>query len=258
MNILVINDDGIDARGILELTDALSTIKDAVLYIVSPDRQRSATSRSMTIRGELVLERQSGETFPGVKEVYSCSGTPADCAKIGLSLLRKRGIEADMICSGINLGMNLGVDTHYSGTVGAALEGSIRGIPSIAFSLNDREPEHFGALKTLIPKLVLQCRNLSMPTIMLNVNCPNLPQKEIKGIKICGIKGRRYREVYKLKESEGNRHVYDVSAEPIEDWIGIPGDVSYNYEGWITISPMDSDNNTKHMMAELEGWDLKI
>ena len=119
MNILLANDDGINAEGIRQLAKALRSLGD--VYVFAPDRQRSASSHALTIEKQLTIAR---EDFPGAKEAYSVDGTPADCVKLGIYALRDRGIDVDIVYSGINHGGNLGSDTMYSGTVSAAAEGA--------------------------------------------------------------------------------------------------------------------------------------
>jgi len=255
MNILVVNDDGI-CEGLYELVNALSEIEDAELYVVVPDTERSAASHSMSYRNTLTVTRVKPDELAGVKEAYTCSGTPADCTKIGVNMLKQRGISIDMVCSGINLGANLGIDTHYSGTVSAAVEGSLLGIRSLAFSVNVSRGAHFEGLRPLIPALVRKCRNRQPVSIVLNVNCPDLPAEELKGIKVTKVRGRRYRELYTLQEGTESSFVYGISAEvfPMETLAHVEGDVKYNAAGWITISPVESDNSTDRMTKELEAW----
>ena len=255
MNILVVNDDGI-IDGLFELTNALAAIEGADLYVVVPDHERSAAGHSMSYRDTIEVERFESERFVRVKEAYTCSGTPADCTKIGVAMLRQRGISIDMVCSGINHGANLGIDTHYSGTVSAAVEGSLLGIRSIAFSVNVSRGPHFEALRPLIPALVLKCIRRQPVSIVLNVNCPDIPAEELKGIKVTKVRGRRYKELYTLQEGTESRFVYGISAEvfPMETLAHTDGEVKYNADGWITISPVESDNSTDKMMKELNSW----
>lgn len=261
MNILAVNDDGV-TEGLRELVDALAKIEDAQIFAVVPDAERSAAGHSMSYKDTLSVERIDSAQFERVREAYICSGTPADCTKLGVAMLGQRGIGVDMVCSGINLGANLGIDTHYSGTVSAAVEGSLLGIRSLAFSINISRGRYFEGLRPLIPALVSRCRNRQPVSIVLNVNCPDIPAEELKGIKVVKLRGRRYRGRYTLQEGTESRFVYSVSAEPFPPEIlsGIEGDVKYNSEGWITISPVDSDNSTDKMMKELNGWltDLKL
>ena len=120
MNILVANDDGIKARGIYELVRALSEKAD--IYVCAPDSQRSASGHGITVSKPITLEETE---FDNAKLAFKISGTPADCVKIGMKILEQRNIKIDMVFSGINHGSNLGTDTLYSGTVSAAIEGTI-------------------------------------------------------------------------------------------------------------------------------------
>ena len=156
MNILLANDDGIDARGIHELADALKGLGD--LYISAPDSQRSASGHGITVSQPITVTET---TFPGATGAFRMSGTPADCVKLGVKLLQKEGIKIDMVFSGINHGGNLGTDTLYSGTVSAALEGTICGIQSVAVSVNSHEVKTFEYAKILARRT---CENVAGKT----------------------------------------------------------------------------------------------
>lgn len=138
MNILVTNDDGINASGICSLAEALSKVAD--VYVCAPHTQRSAAGHGITVSKPIEVEER---TFARAAKAYAITGTPADCVKIGTKILREQDIKVDMVFSGINLGGNLGTDTLYSGTVSAAIEGSLCGIPSVAVSVNSHEATHF-------------------------------------------------------------------------------------------------------------------
>ena len=127
MNILVSNDDGIKARGLAELTKALS--KKGSVYVCAPNSQRSASSHALSVNNEITMKKID---FDGATMAFEIGGTPADCVKLGLYVLRKMGIDIDIVYSGINHGGNLGTDTMYSGTVSAAAEGLFNGLPAVA------------------------------------------------------------------------------------------------------------------------------
>ena len=132
------NDDGINAKGLRALADEISTIAD--VYVVAPDGERSAMGHCISCRDKIYLERQD---FSGAVMAYKCSGTPADCVKLGIDFLGDMDIEMDFVVTGINHGGNLGTDTHYSGTVSAALEGVMNKVSSIAVSVVSHEAHFF-------------------------------------------------------------------------------------------------------------------
>lgn len=131
MNILVSNDDGIKTEGIKALVKAMS--READIYVVAPHVQRSASSHALSVHTEITLREVE---FEGAKKAYECDGTPADCVKLGIDMLKQEGIYIDAVYSGINHGGNLGTDTMYSGTVSAAAEGMMAGLPAVAVSVN--------------------------------------------------------------------------------------------------------------------------
>lgn len=138
MNILVSNDDGIQAQGIKELVKALS--KEGNVYVSAPASQRSASSHALSVNDKITMKKVD---FDCAAMAFEVSGTPADCVKLGLYVLKEKGINIDIVYSGINHGGNLGTDTMYSGTVSAAAEGLFRGLPAVAVSVNSHEAQHF-------------------------------------------------------------------------------------------------------------------
>ncbi len=172
--ILVSNDDGVHSSGITALHKAVQELGDA--YIVAPDRERSAAGHSLTLHRPLKAEQ--------IREnVFSINGTPTDCVTLGINKLLPR--KPDLVVSGINRGANLGDDITYSGTVAAAIEGTIFGVPSIAFSLISGKHYHYETASLLATKIASYVLEHSLPfDTLLNVNVPNIRRQEIKGIKI--------------------------------------------------------------------------
>src|SRR5450830_1740700 len=171
MKILISNDDGYQAPGILALADALSAI--AEITVVAPDSNRSGSSNSLTLDRPLWVER-AGNGF------YYLNGTPSDCVHVALTgLLPER---PDLIVSGINQGQNMGDDTLYSGTVAAATEGFLFGVPAIAFSQVNKGWDHLDAAAKFAADLVRYGFPELPRPFLLNVNIPNLPVNEIKGV----------------------------------------------------------------------------
>ena len=187
INVLVSNDDGINAQGIHELVKALS--EHANVYVAAPHVQRSAAGHSISLRGELeVVEKP----FEGAELALEITGTPADCVKLGVLLLKDRGINIDMVFSGINHGGNLGTDTLYSGTVSAAIEGSICGIPAVAVSIDNHDTVNFGPAAELAAKTLLASHGKLDAKTVLNINLPDVPKEELKGVKYTVLGPREY------------------------------------------------------------------
>ena len=170
MNILVANDDGIKARGLAELVRALAGAGN--VYVAVPDSQRSASSHALSVNDELTMTKVD---FAGAAMAFKVSGTPADCVKLALYVLREKGIDIDVVYSGINHGGNLGTDTMYSGTVSAAAEGLFNGLPAVAVSVNDHQAAYFETACRLalsvLPHVLQDRGRLGV----VSINTPNLP-----------------------------------------------------------------------------------
>ncbi|MCW3085501.1 MAG: surE [Bacteroidetes bacterium] len=178
--ILVTNDDGITAPGIAALVEVMRTLGDVV--VVAPDKPQSGMGHAITINSTLRINKVN---IYGVKEEYSCSGTPVDCVKIAVNKILKR--KPDLCVSGINHGSNMSINVIYSGTMSAAVEGAIEGVPSIGFSLLDESiGADFKAAKKIVKAIAGSVLKNGLPAdVCLNVNIPKLKSDEIKGIKVC-------------------------------------------------------------------------
>jgi 5'-nucleotidase len=178
--ILITNDDGISAPGISNLVNAMRGFGD--LYVVAPDKPQSGMGHAITINSTL---RIHSTKLHNVNAEYACSGTPVDCVKIAINKLLPR--KPDLIVSGINHGSNLSINVIYSGTMSAAVEGSLEGIPSIGFSLCDFSIDaDFSACAKYVQQISEEVIKNGLPDgVCLNVNFPKLHESEIKGIKVC-------------------------------------------------------------------------
>ncbi|MFV0517290.1 MAG: 5'/3'-nucleotidase SurE [Aminipila sp.] len=254
MNILVANDDGIKARGIYELVKVLS--KEADIYVCAPHVERSAAGHSITVRTGLEAKEVP---FENAKLALEINGTPADCVKLGVLLLREKGINIDMVFSGINHGGNLGTDTHYSGTVSAAIEGCICGIPSVAVSVEGHNPKNFdGATYLAKATLAKAVGNLDEKTV-LNINLPDLPKEELKGIKITTLGPREYDGWFKNKQDEEKGTLqYWYSGKPVV-YTDLPEelDVMAVQAGFASITPLHYDFTNYELVEEVKSWQIK-
>lgn len=178
--ILVTNDDGVTAPGIAALIEVVKTFGDVV--VIAPDKPQSGMGHAITINSTLRINKLN---IYGVQEEYSCTGTPVDCVKIAVNKILKR--RPDLCVSGINHGSNMSINVIYSGTMSAAVEGAIEGIPSIGFSLLDESiGADFKAAQKFVKKIVKTVLEKGLPKdVCLNVNIPRLKADEIKGIRIC-------------------------------------------------------------------------
>ncbi len=250
MNVLVANDDGIEARGIKELVKALSD--KASVYVCAPDGQRSASGHGITVSTHITAQETD---FDGAELALKLSGTPADCVKLGMKILADRGVNIDMVFSGINHGGNLGTDTLYSGTVSAAIEGSICGVPAVAVSVNSHQAEHFEYACHLAVEALEKSRGKISPDTVLNINTPNLPREEIKGLKYTTLGNREYKEFFTPVDIGDGVKAYRYTGEPVI-YEGLPDtiDVIAMQEGYATITPIHRDLTDYKMLDEIKKW----
>lgn len=248
MLILVSNDDGIYAEGIQVLAETLKKI--ARVVVVAPDREKSAASHSLTLHRPLRILNIK-------KNYYGVTGTPTDCINLGINMVCKPK-RPDLIISGINHGGNLGDDVHYSGTVSAALEGAIMGIPSIAVSLVSRfdrpifKPAANFAAK--LAKVVL--KNKLPPGIVLNVNVPNVHQNRLKGYAYCKLGKRNYGDVIVEKLDPRKKKYYWIGGDEV-GYENIPGsDCNAILERKISITPLKVDMTDYPFLEKIRTWKI--
>lgn len=214
MKILICNDDGFQAPGIVALHDALRTVAD--VEVVAPEHNNSAKSNALTLNAPLYVH----QAYNGFRYV---NGTPADCVHIALTGLL--GYRPDLVVSGINNGANMGDDTIYSGTVGAAMEGYLFGIPSIAFSQVDKGWAELEAAAATARQLVQDMQSqqlIGTSPWLLNVNIPNMPLDALKSVKLCRLGRRHAAEQAIVQQSPRGETMY---------WIGSAGAAKDDSEG---------------------------
>ena len=249
MNFLLVNDDGIQSEGIFELAAALS--KQGTLFLCAPDRQQSGKSHSITLMDTVEITEAD---FPGAAHAWHVDGTPADCTKLGLQKAKEFGVDIDIVFSGINKGCNLGRDTLYSGTVGAAIEGALQGIRAIAVSVNDHNAYHFETACHLAVQCIPKIMEMK-PGAVININTPNLPREEIKGIKTTSLGPNYFVDGFVLKY--GNKYLLEGSI-PDFSYLEDSVDVGANYMGYATITPLQFDFTAWNEMDRVSNWDLKL
>nr|WP_163328217.1 5'/3'-nucleotidase SurE [Desulfurobacterium thermolithotrophum] len=232
LKILLSNDDGIRSEGLRILYEKLSEFADVI--VVAPDREKSAVGRALTLHRPLRCE-QVDENW------YAVDGTPTSCVYIGVHAIMK-GQKPDMIIGGINKGPNLGEDITYSGTVSVAMEGVLLGIPSIAFSLAAFKNFHWDDAGEWAKRIVLKAYEQGIPeNCCLNVNIPNLPYKEIKGIKITRQGKKAYTEKLEARKDPWGRVYYWIGGEE-PNWETEPGtDYWAVKNGYVSITPIHLD-----------------
>jgi 5'-nucleotidase len=240
------NDDGIWAEGLRKLADALMADND--IYVIAPHTQRSASGHGITIARPVVIEEVQ---YEGAKKAYSLEGTPADCVKMGVQIYRQNGIIIDKVFSGINHGGNMGTDTIYSGTVAAALEGSVCHLPSVAVSINAREPSQYETAQKIARKAAAFDFAGIDGSMVLNINIPDLPKEKIQGVKVAKLGPREYHEWFELKTDKQGVSSYVYSGYPVryDDFDCDINDVGAHQEGYVSITPIHYDL-TNHALIE--------
>jgi 5'-nucleotidase len=259
MRVLLTNDDGIEAEGLQALRRALRELPDIELAVIAPDGNRSATARSITTRRPLWVEEVDfGDGSVG----YATDGTPVDCvrfAKLGLI----EGFEADIVVSGINHGSNLGDDITYSGTVAAAFEGLVLGLPGIAVSQQSQAREmdfrlgsqfQFDIAARFTARIVDQLHEVPLPAgTLLNIN---VPAGDVTGVEVTSLGKRIYRDELKLDTTEGLRRRYWIyGADPgFHDEAGT--DLAAINAGRVAVTPIHFDLTDRRGMDALVEHDL--
>ena len=246
MKILVSNDDGYRSRGIRLLREALTSL--AEVTVVAPDRNRSGASNSLTLDMPLRLF----ESEPGV---YYVQGTPTDCVHLAITGLFD--YEHDMVVSGVNDGANLGDDTLYSGTVAAAIEGRFLGLPALAISLCTAPDEeaHFETAARVARQLVAQLIDRPLePTLILNVNVPNVPFAALEGFRSTRL-GFRHRSepVVRARDPRG-RPVYWVGPAGTQQDAGPGTDFEAISQGYVSVTPLQIDLTRHSALPALQHW----
>ncbi len=244
MRILISNDDGYQAPGIISLANALSSLAETT--VVAPDRNRSAASNSLTLENPIRAKIQDNG-------FYCVDGTPTDCVHLAITGLLTD--EPDMVISGINSGANMGDDVLYSGTVAAAFEGRHLGYPSIAVSLNGHELRYFDTAAAIVAELVsnLQLNSIPMDSI-LNINVPDVPLAEIKGIQATRLGQRHKAEpVVKMTDPRG-LPIYWVGPPGPEQDAGPGTDFHAVRSGYVSITPLQVDLTRYDSIGVLEDW----
>lgn len=248
MHFLVTNDDGIHSPALLQLRAQLAAF--GRVTIVAPDRNQSATSQALTLHRPLRIHTHGDD-------IYSVDGTPTDCVLIAFhGMLIER---PDFVVSGINHGPNMGEDVFYSGTVAAAVEGALQGVPGIAASLVTRSPTDFAEPAAMVGRIVRQVLERGVPPrLLLNINFPYRPKAEIKGIQLTRLGSRVYQDTLVKKVDPRGRDYYWIGGEdPI--WKPDPGtDFHALHDGYVSVTPMHLELTDARAIVDMQGWALEL
>ncbi|MDI1352003.1 MAG: 5'/3'-nucleotidase SurE [bacterium] len=244
MRILISNDDGVLAPGIKVLAKELASI--AEIAVVAPDRNRSGASNSLTLTQPLTVKTlENGH--------YSVEGTPTDCVHLALTGFLEPVF--DMVVSGINEGGNLGDDILYSGTVAAAMEGRYLGLPALAISMVGDHIKHYETAAIIAKQLVMQLRINGLPSqTILNVNVPNLPIDQIKGLQVTRLGTRHCAEQVIKEHDPRGRPIYWIGPPGLEADAGVGTDFYAINSGYVSITPLHLDMTHYKMFDQLSNW----
>lgn len=249
MQILVTNDDGVGSPGIEALEEALAELGEVL--VVAPDSERSGASHSITVSHPLRAKRLRRRGRP---EAYVVNGTPADCVKLAIKHILKR--PPDLLASGINLGANVGIDVLYSGTVAAAVEGAIFGVPSLAVSLDTFDHVDFRPAAQFAKDVATSLLESPLPQgTLLNVNVPALPATAVKGVKITTQSKVGYRDEFIRRSDPKGRDYFWLTG-------GLPSDIMRDQDtdtatlksGYVSVTPLQYDMTCYPAMERIAAW----
>ena len=250
--ILVTNDDGITAPGIRALIEIMNEVGETI--VVAPDSPQSAMGHAITINSTLHCEKIIVNNSSQLE--YSCTGTPADCVKLAINELLDR--KPDLCVSGINHGSNSSINVIYSGTMSAAMEAGIEGIPAIGFSLLDYNwTADFNPLRKYIKQITIEALSNKIPeNVVLNVNFPKLKEEEIKGIKICRQAKAKWVEKFDKRTNPMGREYFWLTGSFVNQDKGEDTDEWALKEGYISIVPTQFDLTAHRSIQQLNTWNL--
>jgi 5'-nucleotidase len=245
VQILVTNDDGFQSAGIDALAKALSAIGE--VWVVAPDRQRTAVAHAVTLHKPLRVHRVGPRTF-------SVNGTPVDC--VNLALLKIMPKQPSILVSGINKGVNLGDDVMYSGTVSAAMEGTILGVPSVAVSQAGEDTFRFGVGATYAARIVRLVLDQGLPEeTLLNVNIPDRPRRFIRGVRITCLSRRRFHNPIIEKVDPHGHKYYWIAGKRVSWSRSKDSDHEAIEEGMVSITPIKLDSTHHAVRDRFRAWE---
>ena len=250
--ILITNDDSIVAPGIRALIEVMKEIGEVI--IVAPDSPQSGMGHAITVNNTITLDKVNLDKE--IEHEYSCSGTPVDCVKIAVHEILKR--KPDLCVSGINHGSNSSINVIYSGTMSAAVEAGIEGIPAIGFSLLDYSWDaDFEPFKKYVKKIALNVLEKGLPEgVILNVNFPKLKSEALKGIKICRQAKAAWIEEFDKRTNPMGKEYYWLSGKFVNNDKGEDTDEWALQNGYVSIVPVQFDLTAYHAISQLNNWNI--
>ncbi len=251
MKILLSNDDGIYSPGLRALADIASDLGE--VWVVAPDREQSSVGHAISLSDPI---RVAPYPFPDVHVAYAVGGTPADCIKLALTALMPE--KPDIILSGINQGENTGISVIYSGTVSAATEGTISGVPSLAISLDSFTSERFAPAARIARQLAELTMRHGLPNdTLLNINVPDLPEEELRGIRITRQGLARWQETFDKRSDPRGRIYYWMDGHKLEMEEPDDSDGRALTDGFVTVTPIRLNMTNHEFISDLKTWSLE-
>ncbi|MGE5926510.1 MAG: 5'/3'-nucleotidase SurE [Gemmatimonadota bacterium] len=248
MNILCSNDDGILAPGLALLADACREVGEVT--VVAPDREQSGTSHSLTLHRPLRPARRPDGAF-------QVDGTPTDCVMLALETLMPE--RPDFVFSGVSHGPNMGEDVLYSGTVSAAMEGVMLGVPGVAISFAGSDPDMMGTYRDTLVRLIRRITSAEdFPrNTLLNINLPRLPAPEVKGVRVTRLGSRFFSDSLTRMKDPWGREIMWIGGGTIT-WTGVEdADHAAVAEGYISITPLHMDLTNYSLIETVRAWRLE-
>lgn len=249
MEILCTNDDGVLASGLRVLASAATRLGSVT--VVAPDREQSATSHSLTLHHPLRARRSTDGSL-------MVDGTPTDCVILAVNALLDR--RPAFCFSGVNHGPNLGEDVLYSGTVAAAMEATVLGIPSVALSYAGPDYESIEAWEEPLGQLLEQfvAQGTFPETTLLNVNLPPIEPREVRGVRVTSLGKRRYSDSLTRAEDPSGREYFWIGGGSLSWKGGVDSDFRAIDEGYVSVTPLHLDLTNYRLLEEVRGWELAL
>ncbi len=251
MNILISNDDGINSPGIYALAMELRAL--GTITVVAPDKQQSAVGHAITMNYPLraVPYQRDGEFFG-----WAVEGTPADAVKLAVRVLMKE--KPDLVVSGINHGSNTAVNILYSGTVSAATEGTVLGIPSFAISLTTYGPPDFGYAAKFASRLARLIAERGLPTgTLLNVNVPAVPEDQIRGVLLTRQGKSSWEDTFDVRRDPANREYFWLTGRMIVTDTEADTDQVAVYNNYVSVTPIHYDLTDRVLLEQMQDWGVE-
>ncbi len=247
MKILMSNDDGVFAKGLAILHQTIASEHDVT--VIAPDRNCSGASNALSLHQPLRIQQMDSG-------FYSVNGTPSDCVHLGVNRFLKE--DPELVVSGINHGANLGDDVIYSGTVAAATEGRYMGLPAIAVSLTSKRGEHFETAARVVLEIIKKLQKHPLPpNQILNVNVPDVPYEELKGIKVTR-QGRRHRAEGMVEDTDPfGRQIFWYGPAGAEQDAGPGTDFEAVANGYCSVTPLSVDMTAYQSLDDMKDWMAK-